>query len=542
MASKKEEQPSRPPVSAADGAALRFAAGIAEALPNPVFVKDEQHRWVMLNDHLCRLMGRDRSELIGKSDYDFFPKEEADVFWEKDALVFSTGEVDENEERFTDGSGRVHVILTRKTLYVDPSGQRLLVGVITDITERKHVEEELVRSRTELEARVGERTAELQRANGQLKEEDQRKNEFLAVLSHELRNPLAPVRNALWLLDRAVPGGEQAARAKEIINRQFIHLTRLVDELLDVTRISRGKIRLQRERVDLVTLVQRTAEDHKMMFAVKDLKLEVEPSPGPIWLDADPIRIAQVIGNLLVNAAKFSRPDGRVVVAVESRAGQALVRVRDDGVGIAPEFLPNLFKPFHQADVTLDRTRRGLGLGLSLVKGLAELHGGTVEARSEGTDRGSEFLVRLPLASDRPPLRVTSRLAVSDTPRRRVLVIEDNLDAAETLQEMLLAWHHQVEVAHDGREGVEKARAFRPDVVLCDIGLPTMDGYEVARAFRADPALASTFLVAISGYALPEDERKAADSGFNRHLGKPVPVDVIEEVLATSPRRVGAPT
>ncbi len=507
-----------------------------------MFVKDEQHRWVFFNDDFCRFMGHERAELIGKSDMDFLSPEEAAVCWSRDEVVFSTGKVDENEEVFTGADGGERAILTRKSLYVDPSGGRYLVCVIADITERKAMECELVRAHQELEQRVAERTRELRRSNELLEEQDRRKNEFLAMLSHELRNPLAPLRNALWLLDRAPPGGEQAATAKEILNRQVIQLTRLVDDLLDVTRISRGKVLLQKTRVDLHEVIRRTIEDHRTLFGAREVSLAVALEALPLWIDADATRIAQVVGNLLTNAAKFSRSGGSVAISTErASGGWAVLRVRDDGVGIPADLLGRIFEPFTQAESSSPyRSQGGLGLGLSLVKGLAELHGGRVEARSDGPDRGAELVVTLPLASELPVIKMSLPPARDHAPRRRVLVVEDNLDAAETLRDMLLMWNHEVEVAHDGREGLEKARAFRPEIVLCDIGLPLMDGYELAHAIRVDPALAPAFLVAVTGYALPEDQRRSADAGFDVHLRKPVLIDAIEEILATAPRRDAA--
>ncbi len=496
-----------------------------------MFVKDEQHRWILLNDAYCRFMGYERAELLGKSDYDFFPRAEAEVFWSKDDLVFATGAVDENEERFTDATGRVHVILTRKSLHVDETGRRLLVGVITDITDRKEMERDLRRSRDELERRVAERTTELQQANAQLQEQDRRKNEFLGVLSHELRNPLAPMMNALYVLDKAPHSDERASAARAVIGRQLDHLARLVDDLLDVTRISHGKINLQRARVDLADTVRRTVDDHRPLFASRHIELELEERARPLIVYADRTRLTQILGNLLQNAVKFTNSGGHVRISLErSSAGDAVLRVLDDGIGLPRDMLPRLFQPFTQADESLHRSTGGLGLGLALVKGLTELHGGTVDARSEGPGRGAEFTLRLPSAA--PDDRALEPRSFAPAPRRRrVAVIEDNLDAADTLRLVLELAGHEVTVAYDGRDGMEKIRAFHPDLVLCDIGLPEMDGYAVARAIRADPALAATELVAVSGYALPDDLRKAREAGFDRHLAKPVPLAQLDEVL-----------
>ena len=368
-----------------------------------------------------------------------------------------------------------------------------------------------------------------------LRDADRRKNEFLAILSHELRNPLAPIRNSVYVLERVPPGGDQATRALAVIDRQAQHLARLVDDLLDVTRISRGKIRLQLERIELGSLIRRTADDHRDLFARNGIELQVS-ADGPLHVSGDPTRLSQVVGNLLENSAKFTPRGGHTRISAAVTAdGRAEIRVRDDGTGIERDTLGRLFEPFVQAEKTLDRSRGGLGLGLALVKGMIQMHGGTVTAESEGLGMGSEFIVRLPLESSSRP-RLSAVPAPSHTAdTRRVLVIEDNTDAAESLREALELGHHVVEVAYAGPEGIEKARAFSPDVVLCDIGLPGLDGYGVARAFRADPRLGSTYMVALSGYALQEDVERAKQAGFDRHMAKPPDLAALEALLAERP-------
>lgn len=393
-----------------------------------------------------------------------------------------------------------------------------IVGTVVDITDRKRAEEAL------------------QAANRQLVEADQRKNEFLAVLSHELRNPLAPIRNSVYILDRATPGGTQANRAREVIERQVGHMTRLIDDLLDVTRISRGKINLQRERVNLNELALRTAEDHRGAFAASGITLEVHAATRPLWVHGDPTRLAQIIGNLLSNSAKFTLRGGKTIMSLASRHRQVVVRVQDNGIGMTSETMAHLFEPFMQGAQTIERTRGGLGLGLALVKGLVEMHGGRITAHSEGNGKGAEFTLTLPLRAPTPDV------AEAPTEKRswrgqRILVVEDNADAADSLREALELGNHQVVVAHSGTKGVEIARRFKPDVVLCDIGLPGMDGYDVARAIRADQdaIVRSTFLVALSGYAQEEDVVKSKEAGFDRHVAKPPSIEAIESLLREAP-------
>jgi two-component system CheB/CheR fusion protein len=367
------------------------------------------------------------------------------------------------------------------------------------------------------------------RAEQSLREVDRRKDEFLAVLSHELRNPLTPIRHSLHILDRAIPGGEEALRARAVIGRQVSHLTSLVDDLLDVTRITRGKVQIRRLRVDLVTVVRQTVEDHRTLFEGREVFVGLPAEP--IWIDGDETRLSQAVGNLLNNAAKFTSPGGAISVALTRTPECAVLEVADTGSGIDPDMLGRLFEPFAQADGGLDRPRGGLGLGLALVKGMVELHGGQVTANSDGEGRGARFSITLPLYAGEESQPGAGPAARPGVPRRRVLVIEDNQDAADSLREALELDGHEVAVAYDGQTGLAKARDFSPEIVLCDIGLPGMDGYGVARAFRADAALAGIRLVALTGYVGPEDLQRARDAGFVRHVAKPPSIEELEQVF-----------
>ncbi len=413
--------------------------------------------------------------------------------------------------------------LMRMHPYRTPSN--VIAGVVVsfiDVTRLK-----------ETEAALRQAAAERGRAEQALRDADVRKNEFLGVLSHELRNPLAPIRNAIHTLNHAPEGSDQAIRARAVIDRQTSQLTRLVDDLLDATRISHGKIQLRRSRVELTNLLRQVVEDHRPIFASRGIDLRLCIDVAPQWIEADATRINQVVGNLLQNAAKFTDAHGHVIVSVvQEGASQAVVHVVDDGIGIDPEMMGHVFEPFTQADGSLHRGQGGLGLGLALVKGLVELHGGRVEVRSRRPDNGTEFTISLPLlpeAAESPEPPVTAPAAAR---RLRLLLIEDNLDSAESLREVLESSGHEVAVAHDGQEGVAAARSFRPDVVLCDIGLPGLDGYEVARRIRADPSI-SPALIALTGYTRPEDQSEAFSAGFDHHLGKPVIFRDLEQILAS---------
>jgi CheY-like chemotaxis protein/anti-sigma regulatory factor (Ser/Thr protein kinase) len=305
-----------------------------------------------------------------------------------------------------------------------------------------------------------------------------------------------------------------------------------VDDLLDVTRIASGKIALRRAEVDVAAIVARTAEDHRSLFADRGIALEVQAPEAPLRAAADPTRVAQVVGNLLQNAAKFTPAGGRVEVRARRAGDRVEVSVRDSGVGIDPAVRDRVFEPFVQGDRTLARSGGGLGLGLALVKGLAELHGGGVTVESEGAGRGSEFRFWLPAGAEARPPAPEPGAGATAAGRRRVLVVDDNRDAAESLAELVEAFGHEVEIAHDGPTALARARATRHDVVLCDIGLPGMSGYDVARALREDPGAGFGQLVAVSGYAQPDDQRRAVEAGFDQHVAKPPDPSELERLLS----------
>jgi PAS domain S-box-containing protein len=413
--------------------------------------------------------------------------------------------------------GRTITVSAKMLLVRSADGLERVLETNRDITERKRTVQEL-------------------------RDADRRKDEFLAMLSHELRNPLAPILSAIQILDQAPPGSEPARRAHAVIDRQGRHLARLVDELLDVTRISRGKLRLRLESVELRDLVRHASEDHEELFARNGVELQVALGGEPVSVNGDATRLAQVVGNLLQNAAKFTPRGGHATLTLGiANHGLATLTVRDSGVGIPPEVLPRLFEPFMQGEKTLDRTAGGLGLGLSLVKTVVDLHGGSVSARSDGVGQGAEFVVRLPLEPGERRQPQPGPAPAEEAPAGRVLVIEDNVDWAETLKMALEMNGQVVDVALTGPEGLEKARRLRPDVVLCDIGLPGMDGYQVARKLRGDPELCSIPLVAVSGYAAPEDVDRARQAGFDSHFAKPPDLDRLKRTMAQIRARAPAP-
>jgi two-component system CheB/CheR fusion protein len=362
----------------------------------------------------------------------------------------------------------------------------------------------------------------------QLADADRRKDEFLAMLAHELRNPLAPLNNALHLL--RMPTGDRA-HFFEIADRQVRLLVRLVDDLLDVSRITQGKITLREEPVLIGDVLTQAVESVRPELDARAQSLTVSLPPHPLRLQADPVRLAQVFANLLSNAAKYTPVGGSVWLTAEPVGGEIVVRVRDNGVGLAPELIPHVFDLFVQADVSLEREHSGLGIGLTVVRRLAEMHGGSVEVRSDGPGRGSEFIVRLP-CTQAPSGE--QRAAPRETPAAstlKVLVVEDNRDSAETLATILGLWGHDVRLAFDGASALEAAKHFEPDVILSDIGLPGMSGLDLARRLRGHAAFGRVVLIAMSGYGRDDDKRRALEAGFDHHLVKPPNLQALGELF-----------
>jgi PAS domain S-box-containing protein len=387
---------------------------------------------------------------------------------------------------------------------------------------------------------LGQRAAvaiENARLYSDLKAADRRKDEFLAMLAHELRNPLAPIRNALHIMKMADKNGEAAEQARQMTERQVQHLVRLVDDLLDVSRVMRGRVELRKEPVELGVIIAHAVETAQPILDAQGQELVLSVPSESLRLEADPTRLAQVIGNLLNNAAKFSYRAGRVWLTAEREHDEAVVRVRDEGAGISPALLPHLFDLFVQGNLSLERSQGGLGIGLTIVRKLVELHGGKVTARSEGPGKGSEFVVRLPMlqGAAKPLDAGPRRDLVPQAMSRRVLIVDDNVDATQSMAVLLQLWGYEVRVAHSGQDALPKAEAFQPEVVLLDIGLPGMNGYEVAQRLRAQPRFDKTILIAVTGYGQEGDRRRSKDAGFNHHLTKPVDPDALQRLLAGLP-------
>jgi PAS domain S-box-containing protein len=423
----------------------------------------------------------------------------------------SRGEATDEEYRVMRPDGSVRWIRDRAFPVRDAAGRIYrMVGIAEDVTETK-------------------------RAQEALHEASRRKDEFLATLAHELRNPLAPIRNAAHVLRMRELADPQLADARDIIDRQVQQMVRLIDDLLDISRITRGKLQLRRERIALAAVIHNAVEAARPAVDSHTHQLHVALPPEALYLDADPIRLAQVFANLLNNAAKYTERGGHIWLTAERHDGDVIVSVRDTGIGIAANHLPRLFEMFSQAAPALERSQGGLGIGLALVRGLVELHGGSITAQSAGSGRGSEFTVRLPLVATAllpPPESNGDGAECRSRPKCRILIADDLHDAVDSLAMMLRLLGHDIHTAYDGLEAVQAAATFRPEVMLLDIGMPKMNGYEAAHHIRQQPWGTEVLLVAVTGWGQAEDKRRAYEAGFDHHLTKPVAFPALEELLA----------
>jgi signal transduction histidine kinase/CheY-like chemotaxis protein len=407
--------------------------------------------------------------------------------------------------------------LLNVTLLERPTSARTLVSAV-------HA---AIRSRSR-QYEIRDQLIALSKADDALRTADQRKDEFLAMLAHELRNPLAPIRNASELLSRVLPAEPRLIATTGIIKRQITHLTRLVDDLLDVSRITQGRIELQRKPLELGPVIAQALESVEPLLREKRHSIAVHAGREPLHVNADNARLVQCVGNVLTNACKYTDAGGRIVIEVRRDSSQAVICVTDNGVGIPSEVLPQIFELFVQSKRTLDRAQGGLGIGLSVVRRLIEMHGGTVSASSAGPGLGSTFCLSLPLIES---VRLESAPAcMPEVPPKRILIVDDNTDAANSLASILELDGHEAQTAYSSTDALERAAGFDPDIVLLDIGLPGMDGYEVARQLRARGLKGQ--IVALTGYGRPEDIERALGAGFDAHLVKPVDLESLATALA----------
>jgi len=500
------------------------------ALPAAVYTTDRQGRITLYNDQAAKMWGR-RPEIgrdlwcgshrIFRQDGTPMPHEQCPM-----AVTLHEGRAVRGQEILVERpDGERFYVLPYPELLRDTTGEVVgAVNMLVDITDRKRAEQELV-----------ERSEQIERLAQELAAADRRKNEFLATLAHELRNPLAPIRHGLQLLQMSLENPDIQQQALGVIERQVRQMVRLIDDLLDISRITSNKLQLRKEHIELAATIHNALETTRPLLEAAGHEVTLLLPPDPVYVEADPTRLAQVFTNLLNNSAKYTEKGGHIWLTVEMQSGEVVVAVRDNGIGITAEHLPHLFEMFSQAAPALERSGGGLGVGLALVRGMVELHGGSIEARSEGLGRGSEFVIRLPAAAS--PVHEQPRRAVDEREsrqgsRRRVLIADDHRDSTDSLSLLLELRGHEVWTANDGQEAVEAARTHHPDVALLDIGMPELNGYEVARRIRQEPWGKRMRLVAITGWGQDDDKQRARAAGFDYHLTKPVSLDELEDLLA----------
>lgn len=475
--------------------------------------------YFFVNQRMADMLGYPIEEILGKSSTDFsWPDWHPDVHNAR--VDLEKGGSISGEFKFRRKDGTVLWTSYNATPMYDENGRHVTnFAMHTDITERKHTEQALRENQQKALALITE-----------LELADKNKNDFISILSHELRNPMAVIVTGLSLLEMS-DNQAQISKTRDILKRQVRQLTKLVDDLLDLTRINQNKIKLKKEMVDLVSLLQNAVLDIQPKYSQKNIKLQTTLPQEPIYIEADPVRITQCASNLLENALKFTPDGGAISLLLLLENNEAVIRVEDNGVGISSDLLAHIFEPFTQADTTLDRgCDGGLGLGLSIVDGIIRLHGGHVAASSEGAGKGAQFTIRLPATS-------FSDGAAADTGAkktgraRNILLIEDNKSLADFLCALLRLMGHHVHAAYTGPDGITEAEKTCPDVIFCDIGLPGLSGYEVAKALKADDRLSNAYLIALTGYASETDIDRVRQAGFSRHLAKPVDKAALEQLL-----------
>jgi PAS domain S-box-containing protein len=506
----------------------RFRLLVDGIRDHALFLMDAEGNVTSWNSGAELIKGWPAHEILGRHYETFFVPEDRDAG--TPALNLARAVKDGRAElegwRVRKDGSRFYAEASLWPLYRRDGSLRGFAKITHDLTERRRGED----SARLLQAERAAREA-AERAKEQLRESDRRKSDFLAVLSHELRNPLSAIAVGIDVVEREYQGGSSGRESLEAIRRQADHLARLTEDLLDLNRIERGKVSLQCRDLDLTEVVRQAAEDMRAAFARAEVQLSITLDAERLWVHGDPARLTQVVTNLLHNALKFTSAGGTVALELRRTDRSAQITVRDSGIGMEPEQIARMFEPFAQGGPS-PRGSGGLGLGLALIKAITELHGGAVRAHSDGPGMGSEFSVRFGLTSAptdaAPPPPVTVEAV------RRVLLIEDNDDVGQLLVNALTWRGHTVRLARMGHDGVVMAREFKPQVVVCDLGLPDMDGHDVARAMRADPALRDTKLIALSGFAQPEDRQRAKDAGFDVHLAKPASVGAIVSAMAAT--------
>jgi len=488
----------------------RFRLLVESVKDYAIFMLGPDGRVLSWNAGAERIKGYAPAEIIGRHFSTFYPPEMVAIDWPEHELrvARAEGRYEEEAWRLRKDGTRFWANVVITAVHDRTGALQGYAKITRDLTQRKQIEA--------------------------LEDAGRKMDEFIAMLAHELRNPLAPIRNAVQVMRMFRLGDAKLEWCRDVIDRQVDHMGRLVDDLLDVNRITSGKILVVKTRIELSTVIDRALESSMPLVNEHQHRLEIDMPDEPVRLEADLTRLSQVFLNLVNNAAKYTPNGGVIRLTAKVENGEAVVRVRDNGLGIAPELLPKIFDLFVQGSRSLDRAAGGLGIGLSLVREIVRLHGGTISAVSAGAGQGSEFTVRLPLARVDPAEASKPSSGMRTTgAQRRILVVDDNRDAATSMALLLGAFGHEVHTVHDGASAIEQARTLRPDVVLLDIGLPGMDGYDVAARLRELDGLRDTVLIGITGYGQEDDRRRSRDAGFDHHLVKPVEIGILNDLLST---------